>query len=62
MDGGARRTAVHGVTKIGTRLNDFTFSFCSQEITRAAEQLGQSLNFGAGALGRGGCTAEGQAP
>ena len=58
MDGGARRTVVHGVTKIGTRLNYFTFSFCFQEITRAAEQLSQSLNFGASALGRGGCSCQ----
>ena len=27
MDGGAWQAAVHGVTKSGTRLNDFTFTF-----------------------------------
>ena len=27
MDGGAWRTAVHGVTKSWTRLSDFTFTF-----------------------------------
>ena len=27
MDGGAWWAAVHGVAKIGTRLNDFTFTF-----------------------------------
>ena len=27
MDGGAWYVAVHGVTKSGTRLNDFTFPF-----------------------------------
>ena len=27
MDGGAWQAAVHGVTKSGTRLSDFTFTF-----------------------------------
>ena len=27
MDGGARKTAVHGVTEGQTRLSDFTFTF-----------------------------------
>ena len=29
MEGGAQETTVHGVTKTGTRLSDFTFTFLS---------------------------------
>ena len=37
MDGGAWQTTVHGVTKSGTGLSDFTFTFFQSSVTKRTD-------------------------
>ena len=62
MDGGARRAAVHGVTKSRTRLSDFTFTFHLRALEK--EMATHSSVLAGEAQGRGslvGCRLWGRA-
>ena len=57
MDGGAWQAAVHGVTKSGTRLSDFTFTFHFHALEKEMATHSSVLAWRIPGTGRGTCWA-----